>query len=556
MKNNSSLVQLFYKILKRSGINEKKIIEQILINWEQNGEIIPYKEVQKEKVRLHKILELNKILNSKQDLDSILTIILDNAIQMVKAQRGFLIMEDGQIAIARNFDKEWINKPAFKISHSLAKKTLQTGNTVITDNALSDDSIKTSISIEELELKSIACIPLQAKEKILGVLYLDNRFCSGAFTKVHIQILKAFADQAALAIYNTRILKALEKSVYELKRLDKYSKNKKNISLKLEKEHEHLSGYYSFEGMVSCSENMKFLFQLAQKAGKSNIPVLITGESGTGKGVLAKAIHKQSQLNQGPFVAENCAAIPESLLESELFGYCQGAFTGAKQNKKGLFDLAHEGTLFLDEIGDMSLSMQGKLLRILETQKVRPLGDENWHTVNVRIICATHKNLEQLIQSNKFREDLWYRLSVIKIEIPPLRKRTADIPLLVQNFLQKYEEAKLKNIKAIDEQAIQILKQYHWPGNVRQLEQELKRMIALKKANEKILKKDISRELLVSNKIDIPTNLPLKKAVLQFEKNYVKQILDQVNWNKTKAAKILGITRRSLYNKIDQQEKK
>ncbi len=304
---------------------------------------------------------------------------------------------------------------------------------------------------------------------------------------------------------------------------------------------------FVFGKMISSDPHMQDIFQIATQVAASNIPVLITGESGTGKGVLAQAIHEVSSRQSRAFVAENCAAVAENLLESELFGHISGAFTGAAKDRPGLLQQAHKGSVFLDEIGEMSLAMQAKLLRVLETKKVRPVGSETWQSSDFRLICATHRDLKEMISKNTFREDLFYRVRVVEIKIPPLRARPEDIILLFRHFLEQKSGNQKYDVSI---SAIQCLSNYHWPGNIRQLEHEVEKIIALKNDGNLIFPKDLSLD--IAEKIDYSDSfeLPLKKAIQSFEYQYIQKVIQTTRGNKSQAAGLLGISRRSLYNKL------
>jgi transcriptional regulator with PAS, ATPase and Fis domain len=281
---------------------------------------------------------------------------------------------------------------------------------------------------------------------------------------------------------------------------------------------------------------------------KSN--VLILGESGTGKSLVAELIHKNSPRRDGPFISINCAAIPETLLEAELFGYKKGAFTGAVADKKGLIELANGGTLFLDEIGDLPLGLQAKLLKFLETYEFIPLGDVQKKKVDIRLISATNKNLEELIEEGKFREDLYYRLSVIELKIPPLRERKEDIPVLVYYFLEQASKQHNKKIKGITNEALSYLLNYDWPGNVRELRNVIERAVILAR-DEYILPHDLPEKIIKSSPSpEIGVGKSLKEAIEEYEKTIILNTLKFCNYDKERAAKILDIDLATLYRKL------
>ena len=305
---------------------------------------------------------------------------------------------------------------------------------------------------------------------------------------------------------------------------------------------------WKIDNVMGKSASMKAIFDLVARVSQSTANVLVTGESGTGKEVVARAIHRFGPRAQKPFIAINCTAIPESLLESELFGHAKGSFTGAIQKKKGLFEEAEGGTLFLDEIGDMSPSLQAKLLRVIQERKIRPVGDNQLIDVDVRIIAATHKDLKEAIREGRFREDLFYRLSVIPIAIPPLRDRQEDIPLLAEHFLRKYCSLNGSKVKGFTPDAMNKIMRMRWEGNVRELENLVERMVVLTQG-EWIEAKDVA-----GNEVENPDqffrfgtrDFP---TIGQLEQRYIRVILDKVGGHKEKAAQILGINRRTLYRK-------
>lgn len=305
----------------------------------------------------------------------------------------------------------------------------------------------------------------------------------------------------------------------------------------------------SIENIIGESSAMKGLFSVITKSASSNANVLIMGESGTGKELVAKAVHNMSQRKNNHFVAVNCAAIPEGLLESELFGYMKGAFTGATSNKQGLFELANEGTLFLDEIGEMPLNLQAKLLRVLEGDTFRRVGGVLDIAVDVRIVAATNKDLPALIEEARFREDLYFRLNVLSLKVPALRERKDDIPLLVKHFLMKYTG----NSKRFSDDAVRMLKNYKWKGNVRELENIIERVLLL--ADSDVIGVESLPEEIRSGpdlkKVDVPSGgIDFEKMMEDTEKAYLLSALEKTNGIKTEAAKLLNLTFRSFRHKL------
>jgi two-component system response regulator GlrR len=310
---------------------------------------------------------------------------------------------------------------------------------------------------------------------------------------------------------------------------------------------------YDFSNIVAKSGKMQRVLEVVSRIAKTDSTVFIHGESGTGKELIAKAIHLASERKDKSFVAINCAALPETLLESELFGHEKGAFTGAIRSKKGLFTQAHEGTIFLDEIGDMPLSTQGKLLRVLQEQQFYPVGSEKPIEVNVRVIVATNKNLEDHVKQGLFREDLFYRIHVIPVFLPPLRERKEDIPPLVEYFLKRFSQQMKKEVKGLTPMAMQRLMLYDWPGNVRELENILEYAVAMTNHNV------ITEEFILQTKaalIPDETLKPLKEARDTFEKSYLIHLLQICRGNVSKAAKLAGKYRADFYELLKKHDLK
>jgi DNA-binding NtrC family response regulator len=319
---------------------------------------------------------------------------------------------------------------------------------------------------------------------------------------------------------------------------------KENIYLRKE-----LKKQYMLHDMISKNHKMLEIFELVKTVAKSSSTVLLQGESGTGKELLSRAIHMESPRRDAPFISVSCAALTESLLESELFGYEKGAFTGAESQKLGKIELAQDGTLFLDEIGDISLKLQMDLLRVLEQREFRRVGGSDLITINSRIIAATNKDLIKAIEEGTFREDLYYRLNVISIDIPPLRERREDIPLLVEHFIDKFNIEMEKHVVGASESALRILMEYHWPGNARELRNMIERAMVVTKGKT-IVEKDIS--------IPHPDTKPSfsGKSLEDMEREHIRMILGENKWNIIRSAQVLGIDRVTLYNKIKKYKMK
>jgi len=311
-----------------------------------------------------------------------------------------------------------------------------------------------------------------------------------------------------------------------------------NISL-----HQKLEGYYRFEDIITKSPRMQQIIELIKVVAKSNATVLITGESGTGKELVARAVHSQSYRRDKPFVPISCAALPESLLESELFGHEKGAFTGAHAQRKGKIEFANRGTLFLDEIGEMSANIQVHLLRVLEEKEFARVGGNDLIKVDVRVVSATNRDMQKAIDSGQFREDLYYRLNVVTIDLPPLRERKEDIPLLAEHFLKKFVVENQKEVSSFCPEVIDFLLKYQWPGNVRELENTIERAVILAQSSE------IQLADLLQKNSPLVSSASAGRSLKEVEMNHIISVLNETGGNYTRAAKILGISRATLYNR-------
>ncbi|MFH1147163.1 MAG: sigma-54 dependent transcriptional regulator [Pseudomonadota bacterium] len=355
--------------------------------------------------------------------------------------------------------------------------------------------------------------------------------------------------------YLTKPLKSEEILICIDRALNYRNLKRENTTLK-----KQLNTRYSYENIIGDSEKIQEVFRLIEKVAQTDSTVLIMGESGTGKELIAHAVHYQSDRRDKPFIPVNCGAIPEDLLESELFGHEKGAFTHAIRTRIGRFELANSGTIFLDEIGDMSPNLQVKILRVLQDHQFERIGGTRTIKTDIRVIAATNKNLEEAVELGRFREDLYYRLHVIPIFVPPLRERTSDIPLLVHHFLQNFNKSKKKSIKSISKEVLQCFMYYNWPGNVRELENMIERLIIL--ANEdKITLRDLPERLRSQRSEESAgqTNIPdegisFNLAVDEFERNLILQALDRTNWVKNKAAQLLNLNRTTLIEKMKKQK--
>jgi len=400
---------------------------------------------------------------------------------------------------------------------------------------------------------SMIAAPLQKKEKTIGVLEVLNKK-KGIFDHEDLTFVTTLTPIIAMALDNARMYAELDEAYKELqaiyKEKDKLLRHTKEENILLRRE---IEKRFSFDEIIGNSKVMVDLFKLCEKVIDLDITVLIEGETGTGKELIARCIHYNSPRNNRAFVSQNCGGIPETLLTSELFGHKKGSFTGAVADKKGLFEIADGGTIFLDEVGEMSPAMQTSLLRVLQNGEIRPLGADYHKTVDTRVISATNRNLEEEVAKGKFREDLLYRLNVFTIKLPPLRERTGDIRLLANHFAKKYSQKIDRPTKGLSPEALHCLETYPFPGNVRELENEIERAVALAQdvslievshLSEKIEKKSLT----VSPEVKMKGTL--KEMVIALEKSVLTQALKKHGGNRTRVAGELGLSRYGLMKKL------
>jgi transcriptional regulator with GAF, ATPase, and Fis domain/tetratricopeptide (TPR) repeat protein len=527
---------------------------------------------------LRKVFAINRRISVSRDQGAILETIVDAMIEFTGAERGFiLLVEQGEpkIRIARNMDQEAVTDSEDNLSLTLVKRVLHTGEPVVILDAKTDDRFSSSASVQRWNLHAILCLPLVLRDAAIGVIYLDNRSHAGRFSQEMIEILQGFASQVAIAVENARLFREFQATTDELQRshreLAQSKKQVEALNTQLldrlrEKEVEldrtktllpwgrtetDLKGNYP--EIIGQSAALMRLLQLVDRLKDSDVPVFLFGESGSGKEILARAIHGHGRRASQPFISVNCSAIPENLLESEMFGYARGAFTGADQDKPGLLELADTGTLFLDEVADMPLSMQAKLLRVIEDGEVRRLGDKRTVKVSVRVLSASNRDLRERVSQKEFREDLFFRLNGIQIDIPPLRERREDLPLLIDFFLEKFAAKEGTRKKEISRRALDLLFGYAWPGNIRELENTLYAAVVLSRSDcldaEDFLQK---KELLSPKEPSPPVRMEagqapsLSELKKEFEKKLVEEALEESRWNIAAAARRLSMVRPQL----------
>jgi Nif-specific regulatory protein len=404
-------------------------------------------------------------------------------------------------------------------------EVLRTGEPVLVYEAATDDRYGTTESVVLQKIQSIACVPLRLKNRQIGAIYLDSVSRRGRFTRDNLPFLKAFAHQAAVAIENAQRVQHLRDE---------------NRHLRQEVQRAH-----GFDEIIGQSVRMRDVFETVSRVLDTDATVLVEGESGTGKELIARAIHYNGHRSAKPFVAIFCGSLPDELLESELFGHKKGAFTGATTDKKGLFETADGGTVFLDEVGDLSPKLQTALLRVLQLGEIKRVGDTATRKVDVRILAATNRPLKGLIEEGEFREDLYYRLNTIQIDLPPLRHRHGDLPLLAHHFLDQFAKGSRAHIQGFTEGALDALKRYRWPGNVRELENTVERAVVLARG-ELIAKEDLRLPESDAPETLFEPGLPLK----EIERRAVERALEEHEGNVSATARALDVSRRWLHYKL------
>ncbi|MEJ7599192.1 MAG: sigma 54-interacting transcriptional regulator [Kofleriaceae bacterium] len=513
---------------------------------------------------MRRLLTLSRRLNSEASVERILDEVIDTAIELTAAERGFLLLRQAgsgelQPVVSRKFSAADLEVTATaSVSRSIAERAVQSGEPVMTVDAGVDERFGAAASVAALRLRSVLVVPLRQRGTVIGCIYVDHRLRGGAFDEAAANVLGELADLAAIAIENARLAADLRHTTSVVDDLNARlsaelaERDAELVRVKAElPDRERLR--HRYERIVGRSTAMIRMLDVIDRATATALPVVIVGESGTGKELVARALHDHGPRGAGPFVAVNCSAVPEPLLESELFGHIRGSFTGAERDRRGLFEVADGGTLFLDEIADTSQAMQAKLLRVLQDGMIRRVGDTKTRQVDVRVIVASQQPLGELVTAGRFREDLKFRLEVILVAVPALRERDGDIPLLVEALL-----ARLMLTGAIPPRltraAVRALAQYRWPGNVRELENAIARAIAM--GGDVIDVDDLPETVRQATarpepgKPSLGEDLRLKPALQLTEQAYLAAAMTRAKGNQTVAARLLGLSRFGLQKKL------
>jgi Nif-specific regulatory protein len=478
---------------------------------------------------LNALLRISKAVNSVRGLEALEKQLLESIFEVAPADRAaILLCEQGseEWSSAFGWERGAGPSPAVQVSRTIVSQVLSDGVAVLSNDLPAEESFSDTASILERRIHGVLAVPLEVFDRILGVIYLDASNPDAHFDENHLQLLTAIGSIAAPALDNARRMESLEQ---ENRRL-----------------HDEIASEHN---MVGDSPRMRDVYQFIARVAPRDITVLISGESGTGKELVARAIHRTSGRASKPCVAINCAALAESLLESELFGHEKGAFTGAIAQKKGKLEIAEGGTVFLDEIGELAPLLQAKLLRVLQEREFERVGGTRTIKLDVRLITATNRDLEEEVKKGRFREDLYYRLNVVSLRMPALRERREDIPLLASYFAAKFSQRSKRPVLGVSPQARACLTNYDWPGNVRELENAIERAVVLG-SSDMILPEDLPEALLEKAESAGASMTAFHDALREAKKQLILNAFEQARGSYTDAAKLLGLHPNYLHRLI------
>jgi Nif-specific regulatory protein len=484
---------------------------------------------------LNALLKISRIVHAIRDLDELQGQLLDLIFEIVPAGRGAILLTDKQ---GEQFNSMFSRMrqegqvELVRVSRTIARQVLEQGVAILGSDVAGSEELREVESLAASQVRSLLCVPLTVFEHVIGCIYLDSDTVSNRLQEEHLQLVAAIAGISAVALENARRLHWLEQ------------------------ENERLTVEISQErSLVGDGPRMQEVYQFLKRAAPTDSTVLIEGESGTGKELAARALHRNSPRAGKLFMAINCSAIPETLLESDLFGHERGAFTGAVSLKKGRLEVADGGVVFLDEIGEMAPTLQVKLLRVLQEREFERVGGTHPIKVDIRIIAATNCNLEQAVRDGRFRQDLYYRLAVLKITMPALRDRREDIPMLARHFVQKHAKRCKVKPRPISREALACMVNYDWPGNVRELENAIERALVLA-SSDVILPEDLPESLLERTPLPEMAEASYHAAVKELKKRLILDAVEQTQGSYADAARILGVHPNYLHRLIRNLELK
>ena len=478
---------------------------------------------------LKKLQRFSSDLMQRESVGELLDKLMDAVIDITGAAKGFLVLfedERPSIKVARNVHRENLDSAVTQLSDSIIARVVETRRSLIVSDAMSDASFKAAESVINLKVSSVMCVPLMHGGRLLGLIYVGSDTVTGMFDAAALELLDVFAAQASLLVHAALLVDDLRV---------------RNETLAQELKQQH------FGEIIGSSTSMREVFRRVEKIAGADVSVLIGGETGTGKELIAREIHRRSPRARAPFVTVNCGAIPENLMESEFFGHVRGAFTGAVANYSGKLQAADKGTIFLDEIGEMPLSLQVKLLRVLQERQVVKVGATKPEFVDIRVLAATNRNLEEEVKAGRFREDLFYRLNVLHVDLPPLRDRGEDVVLLARYLLKRYAEQFGGRAKGFTPNAVISIRKHAWPGNVRELENRMKKAVILCEGSM------VGPRDLDLGDDNLPPVATLSDAKESFQRQYILDALARNNGNRTKTAQDLGVDPRTIYRYLEKE---
>ncbi len=490
-----------------------------------NLELPPTSQVAR---NLNALLKISRIVHAIRDLEDLQTQLLNLIFEVVPAGRGAILLADGTgqeftSMFARARQPGHAN--VIQVSRTIARQVKEQGVAILGSDVRGGE-LREVESLAAAEVRSLLCVPLTVFHRVIGCIYLDNISAANRFTEDHLQLVAAIAGISAVALDNASRLQWLEQENQRL-----------NIEIGQER------------SLVGESTRMKEIYQFLKRVAPSDSTVLIEGESGTGKELAARALHLNSGRSARPFVPINCAAIPEALLESDLFGHERGAFTGAAGQKKGRLEIADGGVVFLDEIGELAPPLQVKLLRVLQEREFERVGGTHPIKVDIRLVAATNRDLSEAVRNGEFRQDLYYRLAVVKMRMPALRERKEDVPMLTRHFLQKYAKRCKVKLKPVSREAMACLVNYDWPGNVRELENAIERALVLG-SSDTVLPEDLPESVLEQAPEPEMNEAKYHSSVKELKKQLILDAVEQTRGNYVEAARILGVHPNYLHRLI------
>ena len=479
---------------------------------------------------LKRLTDFSARLLQSGDVTALLEALLDEAIDLTRGDRGFLVLTEGEqrrVKVARNVARENVALDLERLSDTVVDHVLRTGEPLLVSDATADPEFSTSTSVVNLKLSSVLCVPLTQRGRPLGVVYVGSDRVGTHFDRRGLDTLTIFAAQASLLVQNALLL-------------DELRADNRGLRERLEQQR--------FGDLLGSCPGMQEVYRQIEKVAPTDLSVLVVGETGTGKELVARELHRRSPRAGGPFVAINCGAPPETLLESELFGHVKGAFTGAVATRPGRFQQASGGTLFLDEVGDMPPVLQVKLLRALQDRTVQKVGDHREEPVDIRVLAATHRTLEDEVKKGTFREDLYYRLATLTLRVPPLRERGEDVVVLARGFLRSFADTYRATVRSFTAAALAAVRRHPWPGNVRELENRIKKAVVL-----------CDGPLVRAEDLDFPAEelpplTPLVEAKEEFERGYVLEALKRHGGNRARTARALGVDPRTIFRLLEKME--